>query len=126
MSERAAALRGLTVGDVFFASADGVDGVVFGLVTAVERDSLEARSVTTHQAYRFDIDTGIEKESPNRTLLVIRSVERLPDDVHRVVLGLDVKFDPSQPSDSLQLTEIEKMTILFLQDFYMEHPLPAD
>lgn len=125
MIERAAALRSLVAGDVIYASADGFDGVVIGLVTAVDRASIQARSVTTHQSYRFDIITGIETESSNWTCFVIRSVERLPNDAHRVVLGLDAKFHPSRPPDSLQLTDIEKSTLLLLADFYAEHPLPA-
>jgi len=88
MTDRAAALSKLVVGDIFHAqSPDGASLVC--LVTAVDDGAIYARRIHTQDHVRFDRTTGLRIPS-GRTR--IDCVTPFPPDIHDIFLKLDRKY----------------------------------
>src|SRR5580704_12577581 len=87
MTDRASALRNLTVGDIFHArSPDGASLVC--LVTSVDDGTIYARRIHTQDDVRFDRTTGLRMPSARTR---IDCVTPFPPDIHNIFLEVDRK-----------------------------------
>lgn len=133
MTEREAALRTIAVGDIFHARIRPDDGPSYiCLALQVHEDRIFARRMTVQSVHWFDRATGVEIDDDR---VVIDSVAPLPDDIRKIMLGLDQKYredeyrwaeDPDwePPEGSSRLTPDQRRALLFIADFYPAHPLP--
>ena len=123
-TERERALRKIAVGDIFHASAP-VTASYICLTLEVTKDTIRARRVTTQTEHEFDRATGIEGPEDNPT--IIDSVAPLPADIHEIMLSLDRKYGAKDPpklfSEEARLTKEQQRGLLFVADFYPEHPI---
>jgi hypothetical protein len=133
MTDREAALQKITVGDIFHASLRPDSGPSYICLTLqVHDDRIFARRTTIQSVHWFDRETGVEIGDDR---VVIDSVEPLPEDIRKIILGLDQKYredeyrwaeDPDwePPEGSSRLTLDERRALLFIADFYPAHRLP--
>ena len=133
MTDREAALQKITVGDIFHASLRPDSGPSYICLTLQEHDDrIFARRTTIQSVHWFDRKTGVEIGDDR---VVIDSVEPLPEDIRKIILGLDQKYredeyrwaeDPDwePPEGSSRLTLDQRRALLFIADFYPAHRLP--
>ncbi|HLG45930.1 MAG TPA: hypothetical protein VKY24_06790 [Reyranella sp.] len=133
MTDREAALQKITVGDIFHASLRPDSGPSYICLTLqVHDDRIFARRTTIQSVHWFDRKTGVEIGDDR---VVIDSVEPLPEDIRKIILGLDQKYredeyrwaeDPDwePPEGSSRLTLDQRRALLFIADFYPAHRLP--
>jgi hypothetical protein len=133
VSVREAALRKITVGDIFHASVRPEGGPSYICLTLqVQEHAIFARRMTTQSVHWFDRTTGVEVDDPE---VVIDSVAPLPDGIREIMLDLDRKYreiefrqaeDPDwePPEGSSRLTLEQRRAFSFIHDFYPAHPLP--
>jgi hypothetical protein len=103
MTDRKAALRGLTVGDIFHAESPNGANLVC-LVESISEETSQARTVTTQRHLAFDRQTGIAQLGDEPVLCTIDSTTPLPMEIHHVMLGIDRKFRLEQSQENLKLT----------------------
>lgn len=130
MSNRAALIGNLRVGDIFHAEYPNGASCVC-LVLSVNDSTIRARRVTSQENLEFDRNTGLEAASGAQARAVIDSVAPLPLEIHNAFLALDRKYGCMQPDDwdgpnleRFKLTETEKKALLFIADHYPGNPLP--
>lgn len=127
MTEREAALKNVTVGDLLHATSPNNASLIC-LVEEVTTTAIHARSITSRYKLHFDRSTGTAdfEEHGRSVACLVDSVQRLPPDVLRVVMDLDRKY--GAPGDLGPLTEDEKRALVFATRFYPQHPLalPVD
>jgi hypothetical protein len=132
MNELEAALRQVAIGDIFHASVrnDGPSYVCLAL--QVREDAIFARRMPTQSVHWFDRATGVEVGNDE---VVIDSIAPLPDDIRRIMLGIDRKFreaeyrraeepDWEPAEDYFHLTKDQVRAFSFIHDFYPNNPLP--
>ncbi len=133
MTDREAALRKITVGDMFHASLGGKDGPSYPcLALQVRKDALFARRVTTQSVHWFDRATGVDIDGAR---IVIDSVAPLPADIREIMLSIDRLFRDAEhrraeepdwvpAEDHFHQSKDQIRALLFIGDFYAAHPLP--
>jgi len=133
MTEREAALNRIAVGDIFHARIRPDSGPSYiCLALQVHADRIFARRTTIQSVHWFDRKTGAEIDDDR---VVIDSVEPLPEDIRKIILGLDQKYredeyrwaedaDWEPPEGSSRLTPEQRRAFRFIADFYPAHPLP--
>jgi hypothetical protein len=133
MTDREAALKEITVGDIFHASFGRDGGPSYPCLTLqVREDAIFARRVTTQSVHWFDRATG---EDTDDCRLVIDSVEPLPDDIHEIMLSIDRLFREAEhrraaepdwvPAENhFHQSKDQIRALLFIGKFYAAHPLP--
>jgi hypothetical protein len=135
MIDRKAALRSVGVGDIFHVEEESGPTRVC-LATSVTEHLIVARSITTQDILKFDRHSGVATQQFHGVNFdwVIKSVARLPPDIHEIMLGLDRRFreaanqgakDPrwDEPSEDTRLTQEQIRGLLFLDDFYSANPV---
>jgi fatty-acyl-CoA synthase len=132
MTDRDAALRTISVGDIFHAGV-GRSGASYPcLVLRIRENAIFARRITTQSVHWFDRTTGVEIDED---AVVIDSIAPLPDDIREIMLGLDRKYredevrraenpDWEMPEEEVKLTKAQIRGLLFIAHFYPAHPLP--
>ncbi|MBN9087862.1 MAG: hypothetical protein J0J01_13205 [Reyranella sp.] len=133
MTDREAALRAISVGDIFHASDGLKDGPSYPcLALQVQDDAIFARRMTTQSVHWFDRTTGAEIDDDR---VVIDSVEPLPDDIREIMLSIDRLFREAEhrraeepdwvPAENhFHQSKDQIRAILFIAKFYPAHPLP--
>lgn len=134
MTDREAALKELSVGDIFHASISGrTDGPSYPcLALQVRADAIFARRMTTQSVHWFDRMTGAEIDDGR---IVIDSVEPLPDDIREIMLSIDHLFREAEhrraeepdwvPAENhFHQSKDQIRALLFIGEFYSAHPLP--
>lgn len=133
MTDREAALKKISVGDMFHASLGGKDGPSYPcLALQVREDALFARRVTTQSVHWFDRTTGVDIDDDR---IVIDSIAQLPHDIHAIMLSIDRLFreaehrhaeDPDWvPAENhFHQSKDQIRALLFIGDFYASLPLP--
>lgn len=131
MTDREAALKRISAGDMFHASV-GLDGPSYPcLALQVREDAIFARRMTTQSVHWFDRTTGAEIDDNQ---VVIDSVEPLPDDIREIMLGIDRLFREAEhrraeepdwvPAENhFHQSKDQIRALLFIGDFYAAHPL---
>jgi hypothetical protein len=135
MTDREAALKEISVGDIFHASIrDRTDGPsCICLALQVRDHAIFARRITTQSVHWFDRTTGVDLDNDR---IVIDSVAPLPDDIHEIMLSIDRLFreaeyrcaeepdwEPSE--DYFHQSKDQIRALLFIGKFYPAHPLPS-
>ena len=132
MTDREAALKKSSAGDMFHASVD-LDGPSYPcLALQVRENAIFARRVTTQSVHWFDRTTGAEIDDDR---VVIDSVEPLPDDIREIMLSIDHLFCEAEhrraeepdwvPAENhFHQSKDQIRALLFIGDFYAAHPLP--
>jgi hypothetical protein len=131
MTEREAALKKISVGNMFHASMPG-GGSYPCLTLQVRDEAIFARRVSTQSVHWFDRTTGVDIDDPR---LVIDSVAPLPDEVQEIMLSIDLLFreaeyrsaeepDWEPAEDHFHLSKDQIRALLFIAKFYPENPLP--
>ena len=134
MTNREAALKKISAGDIFHASICGhTDGPSYPCLTLqVREDAIFARRMTTQSVHWFDRTTGVEIDDDR---LVIDSVEPLPEDIREIWLSIDRLFHEAEqrraeepdwmPAENHFHQSKEQIRAhLFIGEFYPAHPLP--
>jgi hypothetical protein len=133
MTDREIVLRRIEVGDIFNAE-DATGPVRTCLTIFVTGTTIHARSITTQEVIEFDRKTGVATHSWHsaRYEYVISSVAPLPADIHRTMLSVDLKFrdvghEPEREGKMAKsaLSKEQIRGLLFVEDFFRAHPLPA-
>jgi hypothetical protein len=117
MTDRAAALNNLAVGDIFHAESPNVASLIC-LVMAVTKTTIQARTVTHQMHLEFDRQTGVAEWGDNRVPCVVDSVTPLPVDIHNVMLGLDRKMRLEQDPERFKLNDAEKRALIYVDSHY--------
>jgi hypothetical protein len=132
MNDREAALRQVSIGDIFHASVRGDGPSYVCLALQVRGGAIFARRMTTQSVHWFDRATGVEIDDDE---VVIDSVAPLPKDMREIMLGIDRKFreaeyrraeEPNwEPAENhFHLTKDQIHAFSFIDDFYPANPLP--
>ena len=135
MTDREAALKRITVGDIFHASIHGrTDGPSYPcLALQVRDDAIFARRMSTQSVHWFDRATGVEIDDDR---IVIDSVAPLPDDIREIMLSIDRLFREAEyrhaeepgwepPENYFHHSKDQIRALLFIADFYPKNPLTA-
>lgn len=117
MADPRSKLRLLVPGDIIRGHDSG-GAILICLVEAVGPDRVETRRLTTQDRVTFAIETGEEVDNPDSRL---DSIEPLPLDVYKALLGLDRRMRLGK----MPLSEAEKDALQFVADFYSVHPVEA-
>ena len=132
MNNREAALRRLSVGDIFHASVKGDGPSYVCLALQVRKDAIFARRMTTQSVHWFNRITGVEIDDDR---IVIDSVAPLPEDISEIMRGLDHFYRETEyrraeepdwvPAENyFHLSKDQIRAYSFIHDFYPAHPLP--
>lgn len=123
MTEREAALKSVAVGELLHATSPNNASLIC-LVEEITANAIHARSITSRYRLRFNRATGVAEFGEHGCVVacLVDSLERLPPEVHHVMMGLDRKYGTS--GDLQPLTEEEKRALVFAARFYPQHPLP--
>lgn len=89
MDDRAAALRNLSVGEIFHARNPETGASLICLVTGLDDVTIYARRIHTQDDVRFDRNTGLRL---GKGQTKIDCVAPLPPDVHNVLLKFDQRY----------------------------------
>ncbi len=122
MSDRAAALRQIAVGDIFHATSP--NGASLNcLALEIAETTISARSITSQDVYTFDRGTGIADKEVNgeRVPCTVDSVAALPPAIREVLLELDRIY--STPRSDHRLTDAEKRALVFAARYFPANPL---
>jgi hypothetical protein len=124
MTDRQAALRAISVGDIFHAEAPNGASLIC-LALSITETTIRGKTVTTQFYYDFDRTTGIAESGDERIPCRIDSVAPLPLDIHETMMSLDRKFSQEDNGDPTQfwLTDRERRGLLFVADFYPANPI---
>jgi hypothetical protein len=120
---REKALRQITAGDIFHASAPNGASLIC-LAEKIAETTIRARTVTNHFSFDFDRTSGVaewEYEGCPAVSCTIDSVAKLPPEVHALMLEFDRKYGSKEDP---RLTIDQKRALLFVWGFYPAHPLP--
>ena len=120
MTDRAALLGCLLVGDIFHAVCPNKASYIC-LVEAVTSDRIQARRVTTQEHVEFDRRTGLITDGD--VPCTIDSIAPLPVHIHNVMLGLDRKMRLEGDPERFKINEEEKQALYFLYTYYPWNPL---
>ncbi len=133
--DRETALEKIAFGDMFHASASNGASLLC-LTMAVTKDTIQARNVATQIVYEFGRRTGLATWLVEGASCecVIDSVAPLPPDIYEIMLSLDRKgreaeyLDAENPDRDWKpganpLTAEQRRGLLFVADFYRDHPL---
>ncbi len=120
MTDRAALLGRLLVGDIFHAICPNKASYIC-LVEAVTSDRIQARRVTTQEHVEFDRSTGLT--TGGAVPCTIDFIAPLPVHVHNVMLGLDRKMRLERNPERFKISEEEKEALHFMSSYYPANPL---
>jgi hypothetical protein len=109
----------LLPGDIFHADEPGGASLIC-LVTRVDEDLVEARTLTTNVRFIFERETGKSIWSSNGMSGNIDSIAPLPPEIHNILLGLDRKLRLERDLERVKFSEAEKSALLFVSRYYKE------
>lgn len=122
-------LDNLRVGDIFGATAPN-GARPFCLVTGIDGDAIQARTLSTQielvfdrATCRADFDLSSKGWGEGTITYTIESVAPLPVDIHNTLLYLDRKQRLNRDPERTKLTEAEHRALCFIAKFYPENPL---
>lgn len=125
MTLREAAIRAISVGDIFHAVSPNRASLIC-LATNVSNDDIEARTVTTQIHLRFSRSDGSSMLGTENIPCTIDSVEILPATIYETLLQLDDKFRIEPDVNRAKLTRSDMDALMFVNDHYLSHKLPDD
>lgn len=111
--------RELGVGDVFhseYPGSNGGLGSAICLITATDDTTTTARAVTTH--YNLVFDKSTLTAAMGRGKCVVKSARRVPDEIYKIILDIDWKYNPANPTRDPKLTREQIDTFVFLGKHY--------
>ena len=116
-------LRRLMAGDIIYGEDEKGIPLIW-LVESTDDDRIFAHRMTTQESFVLDRKTGAIVASDSRYSGFITSIEPLPEDKRNTLLGYDRRLRLAEiRPDMAKLTEAEKDTLLFLQEYYARFPL---
>ena len=115
MTVQSSLLAKVRVGDVIPATGYSHHSAIC-LVTAVYKDGIDARTVTTQVQLLFDQIDG------RSGTCVIDTVASGPDDVYTALMDIDLKFRLGDRSEGYRLLEHERNALLFAAKFDPSYP----
>jgi hypothetical protein len=111
------AFRAVAVGDIFH--GEGGNGAsLICLATAVTKDTIHARTITSQYELEFDRGTGVCEWGTSTG--IIDSVAQLPNEIRRDLLSLDRRY---RAGDNATLSDAEKRALIFVASFYPANPV---
>jgi hypothetical protein len=111
------ALRTLSIGDIFHATA-GNSASLLCVVTSVAETTISARRITSQSDLKFDREAGVCDRGADYG--VIDSIATLPDWAEQALRGLDQRWGAGGDT---KLTEPERRALLFVGQFYAANPV---
>ncbi len=119
LNPRERALSDIQIGDLFNVAGNHGASIIC-LAIAIGERMIRARSITHQLDIVFDRRTGFGKEPKYGLGGTINSVEPLPPDIHKALIGLDRRY---HAGGEAKLTQEEKRALVFIYDFYDAYPI---
>jgi hypothetical protein len=113
--------QNLKVGDIFHGTYPGLGGrtgSAICLVTDLDTTTIKARTITTHWHLIFDRATLADITDNERSVVTVTSTKKLPNEIYKVMLEIDRKYDPSNPVRDPTLTRAQRDALILVTKHY--------